>query len=322
MTVEVAADVVELDQPRRRDVAAAAGLAQLGRPPRDAERAEDAFLVGRVRERAQGVDPGGRARALDEGGSEPLGRGDDELDRDALDRQADHTALLGGQQRHDLRQLDEPREDGPRVGRGAHDREVLAVVAPAPRVPGHRRAERVRDGADEFASAVEQQPLPGPRLLRAGERFEQARLRLRPDAARGLQAAGERGVAQLARRPHVERTGELQRPLRGQPEVAAEADEVRRELALELGELGDRARLDELTQLRLDARPDPAQLPDPPRAHEVRDRRRRAPDGLGGAPVRAGAVGVRLGELEAAPRAPRAGPRCARCPRLQCGLNA
>ena len=120
----------------------------------------------------------------------------------------------------------------------------------------------------------------------------------RSDAARGPQAAGERGLAQLARRPHVERTGELQRPLRGQPEVAAEADEVRRELPLELGELGDRARLDELTQLRLDARPDPAQLPDPPRAHEVRDGRRRAPDRLGGAPVRAGAVRVRFGELE------------------------
>ena len=159
-------------------------------------------------------------------------------------------------------------------------------------------AECVRDRADEFAGAVDQQPLPRPRLLRAGERFEQARLRARPDAARGLQAAGERRVAELARRPHVERTGDLQRPLRGQSEVAAEPDEVRRELALELGQLGDRARLDELAQLRLDARPDPAQLPDPPRAHEVRDRRRRAPDRLGGAPVRAGAVRVRLGELQ------------------------
>jgi hypothetical protein len=135
----------------------------------------------------------------------------------------------------------------------------------------------VRDGPDEFAGAVKQEPLPSPRLLRAGERFEKARLRSWSDAARGPQAAGERGIAQFARRPDVERTGELQRPLRGQSEVAAEADEVRRELPLELGELGDRARFDELTHLRLDARPDPAQLPDPPPAHEVRDGRRRAP---------------------------------------------
>ena len=134
--------------------------------------------------------------------------------------------------------------------------------------------------------------MPGSRRLRAGERFQKPGLGLRSDAGRGLQAAGERGLAQLAARSHVERAGQLQRPLRGQPEVAAEADDVGRELPLELGELGDRARLDQLAQLRLDARPDPAQLPDPPRAHEVRDRRRRAPDRLGGAPVRAGAVGV------------------------------
>ena len=119
-------------------------------------------------------------------------------------------------------------------------------------------------GPDEFAGAVDQQPLPRPRLLGAGERLEQARLRAGPDAARGLQAAGERRVAELARRPHLERTSDLQRPLRGQSQVATEADEVRSELALELGQLGDRAGLDELAQLRLDARPDPAQLPDPP----------------------------------------------------------
>ena len=255
-------------------------------------------LVRRVRERAQRVDPGGCARALDQRGPEPLGRGDDKLDRDALDRQPNHPALLCGQQRDDLRQLDEPGEHGSRVGRGAHDGEVLAVVAPAPRVAGHRGAERVRDPSDQFAGAADQESLPWPRLLRARERLEQARLGRGSDAARGLQAAGERGVAQLARRPHVECAGDLQRPLRGQPEVTAEADEVRRELALELGQLGDRARLDELAQLRLDARPDPAQLPDPPGAHEVRDRQRRAADRVGGAPVRAGAVRVRFGELE------------------------
>ena len=65
-----------------------------------------------------------------------------------------------------------------------------------------------------------------------------------------------------------ERPRDLDRAPRGQPEVAAEADQPGRELALELGQLGDLPRLDELAQPRLDPGPDPAQLPHPPRAHE------------------------------------------------------
>ena len=257
-----------------------------------------AVLVRRVGQRAQGVDPGGRARVLDEGGAEPVGRGDDELDRHALDRETHDPALVCGQQRHDLRQLGEPGQDGQRVVRGAHDDELLAGVPPAPRVAGHDPFECVRDRPDELARAIEQEPLAWPRLLRAGERFQQPRLRRRSDPGHGLQTPAVCRLAEFARRAHVERAGELQRPLRAQAEVAAEPHEVRRELAFELGELGERARVDELAQLRLDARPDPAQLPDPPRAHEVRDGHRRAADRLGGAPVRAGAVGVRLGELQ------------------------
>ena len=102
---------------------------------------------GALRERPQGVHPRGGARALEERGAEPLRRGDHELDRDALDREAHDTTFVGGQQRHDLRQLDEAREHRSRVGRGTHDREVLAVVPPAPRIPGHGPAECVRDRA-------------------------------------------------------------------------------------------------------------------------------------------------------------------------------
>ena len=57
MTVQVAAVVVELEPPRRRRRGrlAAAGLAQLRRPPRDAQRAKHPFLLGRIRKRATGT---------------------------------------------------------------------------------------------------------------------------------------------------------------------------------------------------------------------------------------------------------------------------
>ena len=86
--------------------------------------------------------------------------------------------------------------------------------------------------------------------------------------------------------------------LRPEPEIAAEADELGRELALELGQLGDLARLDELAQPRLDPAADPAQLAHAPGPHELGDRDRRAADRLGGAAVGARRVRVRVGELE------------------------
>jgi hypothetical protein len=79
---------------------------------------------------------------------------------------------------------------------------------------------------------------------------------------------------------------------------AAQPHDPRGELALELGELGDLAGLDELAQLGLDAPADPAQAPDAPRAHELGDADRGGADRLGRAPVRARGVGVRVGQLE------------------------
>ena len=82
-------------------------------------------------------------------------------------------------------------------------------------------------------------------------------------------------------------------------EIATEADEAGRELALELGQLGDVAGLDELAQPRLDPAADPAQLAHPAAAHELGDRDAGArADRLGRAAVGAGRVRVRVGELE------------------------
>jgi hypothetical protein len=52
----------------------------------------------------------------------------------------------------------------------------------------------------------------------------------------------------------------LHRPSGGQSEEATEPDQLRRELALELRQLRDLTRLDELAQPTLDPRPDPMQL--------------------------------------------------------------
>ncbi len=108
------------------------------------------------------------------------------------------------------------------------------------------------------------------------ERLEELRLGLRPDARHRPQSPGGRRLAKLIGGVDVERPGELDRALRPEPEVTAEADEVGRELALELRLLGDLARLDQLAKPLLDPGTDSAQLARSPRPHQVRDRQRRA----------------------------------------------
>ncbi len=144
-------------------------------------------------------------------------------------------------------------------------------------------------------------PWRGCGLGLAAERLEQPRLGLRPDTRHGPQPARGRSLAELVGGAHAERPRELDRALRPQAEIAAEPDEVRRELALELRQLGDVARLDELPQPGLDPRPDPAQLTRPPGPHQLRDGHRRAADRLGGAAIRAHRVRVAVGELEQGP---------------------
>ena len=70
-----------------------------------------------------------------------------------------------------------------------------------------------------------------------------------------------------------------------EPEVAPEPHQARGELALQLGELGDLAGLDQLAQPPLDPAPDPAQVAHPAVAYELRDRDGRRADRVGGAAV-------------------------------------
>ena len=165
----------------RRRLAAERRLAQLGRAERDAQGAVDGVLVRRVGKRLERGDVGGRAGRAHERRAEPLRLGGDELDRHALDRDADGAPLGPLDDGDDLRQAGEPLEQRRRLVGRAHHREPLARVAPAPDVAGRLAAERGRDAADELPRLVEQERAPRRRLGLAREAGQDLRLGLRPD---------------------------------------------------------------------------------------------------------------------------------------------
>jgi hypothetical protein len=294
--VEVAADVAGRDEGRR--LAAERPLAQLRWAPRDVERGVDRLLVGRLRERLEGRDVRGRARRAQQRGPEPGGLRNDEFDRHALDRHPDRAPFAPLHDRHYLRQLREAGQHRARIGGGADDRQQLAGVAPPPHVAGRLAIEGGGDASHELPGAVEQQAAPRARLGLAAERLDQPRLGLRPDSGDAPQPAGGRRLAQLVGGADSERSRYLDRAFSAQAEIAAHADQIGGELTLELRQLGDPARLDELAQARLDPRADPAQLARAAGPHQLRDREPGTTDGLGRATVGASHVRVRLGELE------------------------
>ena len=187
---------------------------------------------------------------------------------------------------------------GARLRSRADDREHLARVPPAPRVARDLAAERLGDPLAQRARTIEQQPAARSRPLPSRESREQLRLRLRPDPGHLPQPPFRGGRAELVHGPHAERAPDLDRALWAEPEQPTEPDELRRDLALELVQLRDPSRLDELPQPRLDPGADPAQLAHPTGADELGNRRRRLADRLGRAPVRPRRVRARPGEVE------------------------
>ena len=111
---------------------------------------------------------------------------------------------------------------------------------------------------------IQQQAAPGPRLALTRQRLEQPSLGLWADSGHGSQPTVGGRRAELVGRADSERPGELDRALRAEAQIAAEADQVGGELALELRQLGDLARLHELAQPRLDPGADSAQLANTP----------------------------------------------------------
>jgi hypothetical protein len=235
--VQVAADVGDLDQ-RRRHVAVGR-LAQLRRQERDPQHAVHGFLVRRVRERLERRHVRVGAGGAQQRRPEALRLGRDELDRHALDRHADRRL----DERDDLRQRREP-VDRTRVR--ADDGQPLARVAPAPRVARHLAVQGGRDPAGELPGAVQREPAlrRGSGVARQG--VDQLRLDLRPDAGHVPQPTLRGGLPQLLGRPHAERARDVYRPAGADPEVAPEADETRRQVPFEFGQLGDAAGLEQL----------------------------------------------------------------------------
>src|SRR5205807_10179084 len=103
---------------------------------------------------------------------------------------------------------------------------------------------------------------------------------------------------QLGGGADVKRPGDVDRALGAQPEVPAEADDVRGEVALELGQLRNLSRGHELAQAGLDPGTDAPKLPAATGGNELSDRHPAVADGLSGAPVGADRVRVGVAELQ------------------------
>ncbi len=293
--MEVAAHVGELDE--RRRLAAERRLAQLGRAPGDAERRVDAGLVRRVRQRLERVDVVARARRSQELRAEGVRPGDDELHRDALDRDSDGAAGRALDDRDDRRETFERLEGLGRARRRDHDGEVEAGVGPPARIAGDRTSQPAGDLLHERTRPIEQEPAACPRSP-APEPLEDAGFRLRADARYRLEPTGERRRPELVGRPHVERAPDLEHSLRADAEQPPEADQLRLHLALELVELRDRARLDQLAEAGGYARSDPAELLHASGPDELGHRCLGLSHGLGRAPVRARRVAPGAGQVE------------------------
>ena len=272
-------------------------LAQLGRAPRHAERRVDGCLVRCRRERAEGIDVGPAAGRAQELRPEAIGLGDDQLERDAVDGDAERAPRFPLHHGHDRGKALEPLQDRVGLVRCDDDREVERDVRPAARVSGHLAAEHRRHLLGHGAGPVEREALPGRRRIPA-QALQYLTLGVRADAGHLLQAPLARRGVELLDRPHAEYAPDLEHPLRGDADEPPEADELRPEVPLELVQLCDRPGLHELAQTPRDARPDPAQLLGSSCARQLRDGRRRLPDRLRRATVGAGGVALGTGQLE------------------------
>ena len=198
----------------------------------------------------------------------------------------------------DLWERREPLEHRLRMRCGTDDRESMAGVTTAADVPGRLGLERVRDRADQVPCAVQPQASGEAGFGLTGERRDDLGLGLRADARHLAQAPGGRGLPQLVRGPHPERAGDVDRARGAQPEVAAEPDEAGDELTLELGELGDLSRLQQLAQASLDPRTDAFEHAPATACDELLHRRRAAPDRVRRPAVGADRVRIGVAELQ------------------------
>ena len=242
VAVEVAAHVRELDEApaaRRETAPRAAPAGTRGcraprrRPPRRAPRA-----AARAPRRTRARRSPGRARSRTR-----VGPRDDELHGHALDRDADGAPRRALDDRHDRAAA--PRTRPGRAPAAPQRRRRRARSTCPPSGAGRRRPSP----PSRAATSSTERPRPVERRARAAARPGVPRPAVRGSAPRSPgrfpapSAAGRRARRpELVGRPHVERAPDLEHALRPDPEQAPEADELRLHLALELVELGDRAR--------------------------------------------------------------------------------
>ena len=188
--------------------------------------------------------------------------------------------------------------DGASVVPRADHGKVLARVAPAPRIACRSAADRRGNCLDERTAAVQEQA-PGWAHLRASlECGKDPLRRLRPDARHLRKPALLCRLAKLVGGTDPEHSADLRGPVGAEPHQPPEPDELWRDGALELCELGYLARLDELAELPFDAAPDAPELASPARADKLRYRGRRCPDESSRAAIRTHAIRVRPGQVE------------------------
>ena len=166
----------------------------------------------------------------------------------------------------------------------ADDGELLVHVAPAPGIAGDLAADSSAIPSSKSRARFSSSP-PRARPLLSCERRDQLGLRLRPDSGHACKPSLRRGLAELLGGANAESAPDLDRTLGAETDEPPEPDELGRHLALQLVELGDPPRLEELAEPRLDPRADAAQLADATGLHELGDRRLRLADQLGSPPV-------------------------------------
>ena len=232
--------------------------------------------------------------------AEARGLRDDELHRHALHRHPDRAPLGPFDDRDDRGEAGECVENRFGLCGGADDGEIGTCVAPPAGLAGRLAAECSGDVSDERPCAVQHEAPLRPVLSLALERRHDPALGLRPDPGHAPEPPRRDRVPELGGRRHAQRAPDLDRPLRREPEEPPEPDELRRRLALELPQLRDLARLDQLDEARFDPRPDPAELAYPSRPHERLDRSLRRPDELSRAAICPRRVEARAGEVEQA----------------------
>jgi hypothetical protein len=277
--VEVAADVRELEQVRRRRWGVhlaqlrwrqRAGAPRVRRNPlRRPDRAHELLL------------PAHRRCA-------------DDLDGIAVRRDGGHPALVPLQHGDELRQVLHVWEPLERHDDGEAHGEL---AAPA-RVAGRLAAERRGDIADEGERPVQGHPAPRPGRADLCKTSLDPRGRLRPDPRHAAEPSFRGGLAQLGQRRDPECMAERAHSLGRDAEQRRDADKLRQRLCLQLVELGEPAGRDELAQTRLDSGPDPGQLLSPSLAHEGCHVGRRRADQIGRAAVRAHRVVARAVQVE------------------------